>query len=333
MSGTILFICWTLAISALSGVLSISAWSAAPQRWRKGRKNKEEFYKIVAKIKANGDEPGRFCLYKFFICEQSDCVEKFGDTQSPESTEWMFSETWSKIKTKFQSRRSVEFSRMSERCSTWRRYRETCRDRWRPGIPELSGDWRYRETCISRIRRISRKHRNSRKFSRLGNRRQNLASSFSCITRLYLTWRKSSRLCKADLWSKSDGWSEWPKCEYSCMEYICVCYSSSCSSSWTTHDWLEAAYVESRIYAIRAVPVANSTTCVFSDSVLCLGSLSDRPVEAWRECIKCFFLNHAIWIESKVRRWSSSGQFSQDSLHWVISRWDSENDGGIKVWT
>ena len=27
-------------------------------------------------IQANGEEPDQFCSYKFFICEQSDCVEK-----------------------------------------------------------------------------------------------------------------------------------------------------------------------------------------------------------------------------------------------------------------
>ena len=42
---------------------------------------------------ANGDEPGRHCLDKFFIFEQSDYVEKPGDTQSLKSTEWMFRET------------------------------------------------------------------------------------------------------------------------------------------------------------------------------------------------------------------------------------------------
>ena len=34
------------------------------------------------RIQADGDEPDQFCCYKFFICEQSDCVEKPGDTQA-----------------------------------------------------------------------------------------------------------------------------------------------------------------------------------------------------------------------------------------------------------
>ena len=32
-------------------------------------------------IQANGDELDQFCCFEFFICEQSDCVEKPGDTQ------------------------------------------------------------------------------------------------------------------------------------------------------------------------------------------------------------------------------------------------------------
>ena len=39
MSGTIFLICSTSAISALSAVPRISAWSAAPKRWRRGCKN------------------------------------------------------------------------------------------------------------------------------------------------------------------------------------------------------------------------------------------------------------------------------------------------------
>ena len=38
--------------------------------------------KIVAKSKADDDEPGLHCLDKFFDCEQSDCVKKPGDIQS-----------------------------------------------------------------------------------------------------------------------------------------------------------------------------------------------------------------------------------------------------------
>ena len=47
--------------------------------------------------------------------------------------------------------------------------------------------------------------------------------------------------------------------------------------------------IETSLLCGRAVNIANSKTCVFSDSVLFLGSLSDKPVEAWKNRIKCFF--------------------------------------------
>ena len=78
--------------------------------------------------------PGRshpshsFFLDKFFICEQSDCVEKPWDIRSLKSTDWILRETWRKIKTKFQSRRSAEFSRMAKGCSTGCKHRGTCSD-------------------------------------------------------------------------------------------------------------------------------------------------------------------------------------------------------------
>ena len=70
---------------------------------------------------------------------------------------------------------------------------------------ELSGDWRCRETCRTRTRRISRKPRTSRKIRRLGNRGQNLTTSFPCITRLCTSHGESLLDRKTDLWSTSDG--------------------------------------------------------------------------------------------------------------------------------
>ena len=77
MSGTIFSICSTSAISALSAVPRIDAELAAPKGWRKGCKNKKKKTGF-GEIQAKGNEPARFCLYKLFICEQSDCVEEPG---------------------------------------------------------------------------------------------------------------------------------------------------------------------------------------------------------------------------------------------------------------
>ena len=66
----------------------------------------------------------------------------------------------------------TQFSRMAKGCSTGWTSRATCRDRKKDQEPlELSGDWRCRETCRTKIQRISRKPRTSRKIRRLGNRR------------------------------------------------------------------------------------------------------------------------------------------------------------------
>ena len=95
-------------------------------------------------------------------------------------------ETWCKRKSKFQSRRSVEFSRMAKGCSTVHKHKETCTNRQGSEVSESAGRIcrKHRETCSTRIQRIPRKPRNSRNFRKLRNRRQNLATSFPYITRL-----------------------------------------------------------------------------------------------------------------------------------------------------
>ena len=45
---------------------------------------------------------------------------------------------------------------------------------------------------------------------------------------------------------------------------------------------------ETSLLCDRAVHIANSKTHVFADSVLCLRSLSDKPVEAWKDRTKWF---------------------------------------------
>ena len=75
-----------------SVVLRISAWLVAPKRMAKRMQEQKEKHGC-GEIQANGDEPGHFCLFKFFSCEQSDCVEKPGYIQSSKSTGWIVRET------------------------------------------------------------------------------------------------------------------------------------------------------------------------------------------------------------------------------------------------
>ena len=114
MSGTIFFICLTSAISAFSAALRISAWPAAPKRWRKGCKSRKKRTESWQSQKRRWT--WSHCLDKFFDCAEYDCVEKPGDTQSTLSNSLVnYRETWRK---RSQSRRSVEFSRMAKRCTS-----------------------------------------------------------------------------------------------------------------------------------------------------------------------------------------------------------------------
>ena len=187
-NGIIFFVCSTSAISALCAAPRISACLAAsPKGWRKGCKN----YQRRTRLWRNPGQPDQFCSYKFFICEQSDCVVKPGGTQSLKSTDWMFRETWRKIKKKFQSQRSA---RMAKRMLYWTSAQGNMSRQIKTRNLWIIQDSLYRETCSSRIRRISMKPRNSRRFRRFGTQKSNLATSFMYHQTVYLTWSKSSRL-------------------------------------------------------------------------------------------------------------------------------------------
>ena len=73
---------------------------------------------------------------------------------------------WCKRKSKFQSRRSVEISRMEKGCSTVHNHRETCSNRQGSEISESSGEicHKHRWICSNWIPRIFRKSWNSRRF-------------------------------------------------------------------------------------------------------------------------------------------------------------------------
>ena len=56
----------------------------------------------------------------------------------------------------------------------------------------------------------------------------------------------------------------------------------------TTIDWKQPMWKGATLSTDRAVQFATAKTSVFSDSVLCLGGISDEPVEAWEDRIKSF---------------------------------------------
>ena len=193
MNGTIFFICLTSAISALSAVLRISAWPAAPERCRKWCKNRKEKTKSW-RNPGQDDEHGRFCSYKFFICEQSDCVEKLGDTQSFKSTGWIIRETWCEHKSKLKFRRGVEFPRMAKGCSAVHKHRVTCSSRWGPEVSESSGENEHRGPCSTSIPRIIQKILKLQKIQKIRNPKVEFGHIISVYRQIMLiTWRKSSR--------------------------------------------------------------------------------------------------------------------------------------------
>ena len=89
----------------------------------------------------------------------------------------------------------------------------------------------------------------------------------------------------------------------------------------TTIDWQQPMWRETTLLIDRAVQFATARTYVFSDSVLCLGGISDEPVKAWESRIKCLLETRKIG--STESRWSSSGKFHR--IHYIAdSRRDSK---------
>ncbi len=72
----------------------------------------------------------------------------------------------------------------------------------------------------------------------------------------------------------------------------------------------------------KAFEITNDKTFVFPDSVLCLGSMRDQLVEAWKNKIKWYLEIEIskIWIESMESRSNSRGKYSQDSVPWTSSK-------------
>ena len=53
-------------------------------------------------------------------------------------------------------------------------------------------------------------------------------------------------------------------------------------SGLTTIDYEQPTWRSTTLLCDRAVEFATAKTYVFSDSVLCLGGVSDQPVDAWK---------------------------------------------------
>ena len=54
-------------------------------------------------------------------------------------------------------------------------------------------------------------------------------------------------------------------------------------SGLTTIDYEQPTWISTTLLCDKAVEITNAKTYVFYDSVLCLGGISDQPVEAWKK--------------------------------------------------
>ena len=81
--------------------------------------------------------------------------------------------------------------------------------------------------------------------------------------------------------------------------------------------WQQLMWQRTTLLTEKAVQVATAKTYVCSDSVLCMGGISPDPVRAWTEKIDWFMESRPLRELDGIDgdRWSSSGQFSQDSRH------------------
>ena len=91
---------------------------------------------------------------------------------------------------------------------------------------------------------------------------------------------------------------------------------------------------ETTLLTDRAVHFATAKTNVFSDSVLCLGGISDEPVKAWESKIKKV---HGITLSCRTNWIGSTGRADGARVdkfprihHFGNSRRDSKDDDWIK---
>ena len=59
-------------------------------------------------------------------------------------------------------------------------------------------------------------------------------------------------------------------------------------SNLTTIDYKELTWISTSLLCAKAFEITNAKTYIFSDSVPCLGPMSDQPVEGWKNKIKWY---------------------------------------------
>ena len=91
-------------------------------------------------------------------------------------------------------------------------------------------------------------------------------------------------------------------------------------------DWQQLIWQRTTLLTDKAVQFATAKTCVFSDSVLCMGGVSPDPVKAWKEKIN-WFVDSRQLREIGSSRWRTYGVRVEKfpRIHCIANpRWDSE---------
>ena len=145
------------------------------------------------------------------------------------------------------------------------------------------------------------------------------------------------------------------RCEHNNVGYIHVCHTSNCSSSWT-RLFIELTIRQESIFKVCGEIISDnwevdqrtdrSQDCprltgtslrgeshlccviekfelwnpkpVFSDSVLCLGGFSPKPVQAWKDKMKWYLKTRYPKELDRIDRdtMEFNWKFSKDSRHW-----------------
>ena len=103
-----------------------------------------------------------------------------------------------------------------------------------------------------------------------------------------------------------------------------------------TIDWQQPLWRETTLLTHRSVQFATAKTYVFSDSVLCLGGISDEPVKAWERKIYMVFGNTLSHRFGSDRRGADGVRVDKfPKIHFIADprRDPEDNDFWIKVWT
>ena len=358
MSGTIFFICWSWATSAFSAALRISAWPAAPERWRRGCKNRK-----VTTWSWQSQSRRRWTCPSLSLRFWTDRSRRQARGYWKHPVEQIGQVTRKTSCKRSQSRRSVEFSRMANRCISERKYREICRDR-RPGTPGISP-----EESVSTGKLVAPGYPgtpgNSGDSETWGKWRRIATQSPYFITLCAVHAHEESLLDReTKIWSQVDGSdAKTSMCTQRYVVYLCQSLfklqfilgkkkenlRSTKDQRWkslkqllqvterlitdqtelTDHDWLTAAYVDTDYPAdSQSCSICNCKNLRF----FCLSAMSGR-YQFWtcpsigKQDLTVFwkYVISKIWIEPTGSQWSSSGKIPR--IHNIAdSRRDPKHD-------